>query len=31
MVVEDMQSGFAYLPERDLKVVKDWLYRPFGF
>ncbi|MGE5466476.1 MAG: hypothetical protein ACM3Y9_03535 [Ignavibacteria bacterium] len=31
LVVEDMQSGFAYLPERDLKVVKDWLHRPFGF
>ncbi|HEX8989843.1 MAG TPA: hypothetical protein VF816_17930 [Rhodocyclaceae bacterium] len=31
MVVEDMQSGFAYLPERDVQVVKDWLHRPFGF
>jgi hypothetical protein len=31
MVVEDMQSGFAYLPERDLNVVKDWLHRPYGF
>jgi hypothetical protein len=31
MVVEDLQSGFAYLPERDLQIVKDWLHRPFGF
>ena len=31
VVVEDMQGGFAYLPERDLKVVKDWLFRPYGF
>jgi hypothetical protein len=30
-VAEDMQSGFSYLPERDLKVVKDWLHRPYGF
>jgi hypothetical protein len=31
VVVEDMQGGFAYLPERDLKIVKDWLFRPYGF
>jgi hypothetical protein len=31
LVVEDMQAGFAYLPERDLQVVRDWLHRPFGF
>ncbi len=31
VVVEDMQSGFGYLPERDVQVVKDWLYRPYGF
>jgi hypothetical protein len=31
LVVEDMQSGFAYLPERDLQVVRDWLHRPYGF
>lgn len=30
-VVEDMQSGFGYLPERDVGVVKDWLFRPYGF
>ena len=30
-VVEDMQAGFNYLPERDLQVVKNWLFRPFGF
>jgi hypothetical protein len=31
LVVEDMQSGFAYLPERDVKVVRNWLHRPYGF
>lgn len=31
IVVEDMQGGFAYLPERDVKIVKDWLFRPYGF
>ena len=31
VVVEDMQGGFAYLPERDVKIVKDWLFRPYGF
>lgn len=30
-VIEDMQSGFGYLPERDVAVVKDWLHRPYGF
>ena len=30
-VVEDMQSGFRYLPERDVQVLKDWLHRPYGF
>ncbi len=30
-VVEDVQAGFSYLPERDVKVVKDWLHRPYGF
>jgi hypothetical protein len=31
VVVEDMQGGFAYLPERDVQVVKNWLFRPYGF
>lgn len=31
MVVEDMLGGFAYLPERDLHVVRDWLHHPYGF
>lgn len=31
VVVEDMQGGFAYLPERDVKVIKDWLFKPYGF
>lgn len=30
-VVEDMQSGFRYLPERDVDVIKGWLRRPYGF
>lgn len=30
-VVDDVQAGFSYLPERDVKVIKDWLHRPFAF
>lgn len=30
-VVDDVQAGFNYLPERDVKIVKDWLHRPYGF
>ena len=30
-VVDDMQSGFSYLPERDVKVLKDWMHRPYAF
>ena len=30
-VIEDIQAGFSYLPERDVSVVKNWLYRPYGF
>jgi len=30
-VIEDVQAGFNYLPERDVKVVRDWLHRPYGF
>ncbi|WP_153108750.1 hypothetical protein [Propionivibrio limicola] len=30
-VIDDVQSGFSYLPERDVKVVKDWLHRPYSF
>ena len=30
-VIEDVQAGFGYLPERDVKVLKDWLHRPYGF
>ncbi|MBS1231072.1 MAG: hypothetical protein H6R17_4349 [Proteobacteria bacterium] len=30
-VVDDVQSGFSYLPERDVTVIKDWLHRPYGF
>jgi hypothetical protein len=31
VVVEDMQGGFAYLPDRDVQVIKNWLFRPYGF
>jgi hypothetical protein len=30
-VMEDTQAGFHYLPDRDADIVKDWLYRPYGF
>jgi len=30
-VIEDVVAGFGYLPERDVKVLKNWLHRPFGF
>jgi len=30
-VIDDLQAGFHYLPDRDAAVVKDWLYRPYGF
>ncbi len=30
-VIEDVQAGFSYLPERDVSVLKDWLHRPYGF
>ncbi|KAF0166430.1 MAG: hypothetical protein FD157_378 [Rhodocyclaceae bacterium] len=30
-VIDDVQAGFHYLPDRDVAVVKDWLYRPYGF
>ena len=30
-VIDDTQAGFHYLPDRDAEVVKQWLYRPYGF
>ena len=30
-VIDDVQDGFHYLPERDVAVIKRWLFRPFGF
>jgi hypothetical protein len=30
-VVEDLEGGFNYLPDRDARIVKDWLHRPYGF
>jgi len=29
-VVEDALAGFAYLPQRDIDVVRDWLHRPYA-
>ncbi|MCX7896494.1 MAG: hypothetical protein N2441_01290 [Rhodocyclaceae bacterium] len=30
-VIEDMDDGFGYLPDRDLEIVRDWLRRCYGF
>jgi hypothetical protein len=30
-VMDDMQTGFGYLPDRDLQVLRNWLHRPYGF
>ena len=30
-VIEDVQTGFSYLPERDVQVVRDWVHRPYSF
>lgn len=29
-VVEDALGGFAYLPQKDVDVVRDWLHRPYA-
>lgn len=29
-VVEDSLANYAYLPERDIRVVRDWLHRPYN-
>jgi hypothetical protein len=29
-VVEDALNGFAYLPQRDVSVVRGWLHRPYS-
>lgn len=31
VVVEDVQCGFNYLPDRDVQIVRDWLHHPYGF
>lgn len=31
VVIEDVQGGFNYLPDRDVQVVRDWLHRPYSF
>ena len=30
-VLDDSVNGFAYLPERDVGVLKDWLHQPYAF
>lgn len=30
-VIDDLQAGFNYLPDRDAAVVKEWLFKPYGF
>ena len=30
-VIEDFEGGFNYLPDRDARVIKDWLYAPYSF
>jgi hypothetical protein len=30
-VAEDAAAGYAYLPEKDIKVVKSWLHRSYAF
>lgn len=30
-VIDDVQAGFRYLPDRDAEVAKDWLFQPYGF
>ncbi|HEY6896595.1 MAG TPA: hypothetical protein VI279_04985 [Rhodocyclaceae bacterium] len=29
-VIDDVQAGFHYLPDRDAAVVKEWLYKPYA-
>jgi hypothetical protein len=30
VVVEDALNGFAYLPQRDVDIVRNWLHRPYS-
>ena len=30
-VLEDNAEGFAYLPGRDLAILRQWLHRPYSF
>jgi hypothetical protein len=30
-VIDDVNAGFHYLPDRDVQVVKEWLYQPYAF
>jgi hypothetical protein len=29
-VIEDALNGFAYLPQRDMEVVRHWLHQPYA-
>jgi hypothetical protein len=29
-VIEDVQAGFRYLPDRDAQAVRDWLHQPYA-
>jgi hypothetical protein len=29
-VIEDVQAGFRYLPDRDVQTVRDWLHKPYA-
>jgi len=30
-VIDDVNAGFQYLPDRDVQVVKEWLCQPYAF
>ena len=30
-VIDDVNAGFNYLSDRDVEVVKEWLYQPYAF
>jgi len=29
-VVEDSLGGLAYLPQKDVEVIRSWLHRPYA-
>lgn len=30
-VIEDIDGGFSYLPDRDVQIVRDWAHHPYAF